>query len=290
MNNFSDSPTLSLSQKDNNPISWRQGGIVSLLDMLHHYASDFALASKVISDLTSALENYKENKNPLLIAAGVKDTPFDDVMRVHWTALNVLCTRVPLTSVNAQMQRINMKLKCSHTHLELVTLFAGLKDRLEDELQEQKFFYVAANNLDFYECLDSFGEDVVKKFASARDDIESSGRCLALGQPTASVFHMMRAMEVAVRLLGEELGVTVSNKNGELLPWGILIANIEDNIKTMSGEKKKRWSEAQTFLFHVNRAYRTETMHPKKMYTEEQAKEVFNACRTFMKYLADLVS
>src|SRR3954454_6220707 len=40
-----------------------------------------------------------------------------------------------------------------------------------------------------------------KKFEKAHADIASAGRCLALGEGTACVFHLMRGMEVVVRHL-----------------------------------------------------------------------------------------
>jgi hypothetical protein len=42
-------------------------------------------------------------------------------------------------------------------------------------------------------------------------------------------------------------------------------------------------------LVAVNRAWRVPTNHPKETYTPDQAQEVFDATRTFMRELAPLV-
>ena len=52
-----------------------------------------------------------------------------------------------------------------------------------------------------------FGAQVFDRFAIANDDIAEAGKCLALERGTATVFHLMRVMEVGLRALGKELGI-----------------------------------------------------------------------------------
>jgi hypothetical protein len=55
------------------------------------------------------------------------------------------------------------------------------------------------------------------------------------------------------------------------------------------GEVRKSWSEVRALLYHVNQAWRIDTMHPKQTYTREEAKEIFAAIRSFMGRLAAMV-
>jgi HEPN domain-containing protein len=122
------------------------------------------------------------------------------------------------------------------------------------------------------------------------EDIEEAAKALALQRPTACVFHLMRAMEIAVKRLGKRVGVQNVDKE-----WGKILSDIGKGIEAMpfktEAEKRKRnrWSEVHTHLYHVKQAWRNDTMHPKQTYTREQAHEVFQACRVFMDRLADLV-
>jgi hypothetical protein len=54
---------------------------------------------------------------------------------------------------------------------------------------------VSEDNLKYWDKEHLFGETVSQKFKDASGDIESAGNCLALGQGTACVFHLMRAMD-----------------------------------------------------------------------------------------------
>ena len=108
-----------------------------------------------------------------------------------------------------------------------------------------------------------------------------------LGRYTASVFHLMRAMEIVVSSLGVK---TVIDKNNTDLEWGKILSNLKTPIEAMpKGKEKDDWSAALTLLVHVKQAWRNPTMHPKKTYTEEHAKEIFFATRSFMISLSALV-
>lgn len=131
-----------------------------------------------------------------------------------------------------------------------------------------------------------FGKDVEDAFPKAAGDISEAGKCMALGRPTACVFHLMRAMESAVEGLGLALGKSVSGK-----VWGVMLSDITDAIKDMPrGDVKNTWSSVSTHLYHVKQAWRNDTMHPKTTYTEDEAEAVFQAVKSFMIELAPMVS
>jgi hypothetical protein len=134
-----------------------------------------------------------------------------------------------------------------------------------------------------------FGQDVEDKFNVA-EDIAEAGKCLALGRTTSSVFHLMRTVEAAVKKLGEALNVTVVDKHNVDLAWGPILANINAAVGDMpKGDRKDEWSHACSLLYHVKQAWRNDTMHPKRTYTEKEAKKVFDATGAFMQALAQLI-
>ena len=136
-----------------------------------------------------------------------------------------------------------------------------------------------------------FGEEVFQKFESSREDIEEAGKCLAVGRATASVFHLMRALESAVQKVGDKLGATITDSAGRGLPWGVIAENMKPKIDAMprGSDEQIKWYRVQSDLVVVNCAWRVPTNHPKETYTLEQATEVFDATKSFMRELSPLL-
>jgi len=112
------------------------------------------------------------------------------------------------------------------------------------------------------------------------EDISEAGKCLSLNRPTASVFHLMRVMELAVQRFGNELSVTlVTEKN-----WQVILDQINAAIRKLDAKqpKTKSYAQATSHLYNVKVAWRNEVMHPKQTYTFEEAKAIFDNVRTFV--------
>ncbi|WP_316201642.1 MULTISPECIES: hypothetical protein [unclassified Bradyrhizobium] len=165
-----------------------------------------------------------------------------------------------------------------------------LRTRILDELVNEWFFQVDRFEVRYYERPDLFGLAVTEAFPNASADIKNAGNCIALQQPDACVFHLMRAMEVAVRSLGKRLRMTINPQT----TWRQLTGNMDAKIKAMpektaaQKEKKNRWEEARVNLHQVGSVWRNNTMHPAVSYDRSQAMDIFNAVRVFMSALAAL--
>lgn len=136
-----------------------------------------------------------------------------------------------------------------------------------------------------------FGEAVAKKFPAASNDIEWAGNCLALGQPTACVLHLNRAMEIALHKLAGKLHVTLDAKDN----MGSILAKMTDPIKALPDKtepqkrKKEKWAECRTNLYHVKMAWRDPAHHGKQSYEEKQARDILERVNGFMQQLATLL-
>jgi hypothetical protein len=166
-----------------------------------------------------------------------------------------------------------------------------VRNILRRELEARKIWIVEAVHNQYLEpAAPLFGSPVHEKFKATRHDIEEAARCLAFGQSTACVFHLMRAMEVVVRRLAIRLGIP----NNPKVTWRVLTGNMDDKIKKMldataaQRRKKEAWTEARTNLHHVGEVWRNKTMHPAKSYTQPQAEDIWNAVRVFMTGFAEL--
>lgn len=160
------------------------------------------------------------------------------------------------------------------------------RSRLEDEVESTRFYCLAPGSAELYSPQEPlFGKEVEARIEKASDDISEAGKCFAVGRYTASVFHLMRAMEAAVKELSAHLKIEKLERE-----WGKLLSDIRTKIEAMpKGRERDDWSEVHANLYHVKQAWRNDTMHPKATYTEEEAREVFDATKAFMGNLAALL-
>lgn len=159
---------------------------------------------------------------------------------------------------------------------------------LKREASTRNFLSVPALMVRFYEPSEPlFGAAVEAKFPNMSEDIAEAGKCLALERSTAAVFHLMRIMELAVRKLGDELGITlVDEKN-----WQNILDEVNKAIKCLDHklQRTKDLAGASSHLYAVKVAWRNEVMHPKQTYTPEQALAIFESARVFVAELATLL-
>ena len=154
--------------------------------------------------------------------------------------------------------------------------------RLIDELRDRKFIGLK-KDLGALFNTQQFSADVRLKFSSAVVDIDEAMNCLALERSTASVFHLMRVMEVAVRATASCLGVPDpvrgSDKN-----WGQMLNQIKSamNAKWPTSADKMQ-TDAKLFenlyvsLDAVRNGLRNATMHVERTYTMDEAQRVRHA-------------
>lgn len=168
---------------------------------------------------------------------------------------------------------------------EVAAINKSLDERLDDELSSVQFYCMSKQSDAYYTPEEPlFGTNVELVFSKASDNISEAGKCFAVGRYTASVFHLMRAMEVAIKILSAELGIVNVERE-----WGKLLSDMHAKIGDMpKGDRRNQWSEIHANLYHVKQAWRNDTMHPKATYTEEEAREVFDAVRAFMRNLSEL--
>ena len=154
--------------------------------------------------------------------------------------------------------------------------FAAFRELLVDDLEQRLFFGLTAEESRLY--VDSpLSPGATKAFPSAADELWDASRCLALGQPTASSYHAVRALEVALTVIARELQVQ-AGKN-----WHTAIEQVEKELRHRRGLKgtdpvMKAWVEkwdafytdAASHFFHLKSAYRNPTMHWSTQAIDEQ--------------------
>ena len=97
----------------------------------------------------------------------------------------------------------------------------------------------------------------------------------------------MRVVEVGVKKLATTLSTTVETDKS----WGKVLGSVDGEIKKRktAGDDVNDLESISASLHAVKDAWRDPAMHSKTRYTEEEAEEIFNASRTFMRRLAQIV-
>jgi hypothetical protein len=219
-----------------------------------------------------------------------------------------------LTRIAAEFSVIGLRITAETTHelaaklesREVKQNFQWLMDQIDGilnlskkEISGKAFFYVPAERIKFFPKMSDphiFGKAVGDAFPSAVYDIAESGVCLALDRGTASVFHLMRVLEIGLTTLGAKFDVSMERTN-----WGPAINEIRKKISNMHNDptwkdlpdcKKQQefYAQAASHFEILKDAWRNYTMHKRGFYTESQAEPIFDNVKGFMQKLAERLS
>jgi hypothetical protein len=164
---------------------------------------------------------------------------------------------------------------------------------LVQELGEIKILVIETDRRRYFEPRTPlFGVEFQGRFISGAYELDEAAKCLALGRPTASVFHLMRMMEIGVRAVARCLAIPdpihPADRN-----WGAVLKKVREGIDAKWPTAAARSSgDGDLFdalyasLDAVKNPWRNATMHPANKYTDDEAEHIFMAVRGFMAKLA----
>lgn len=170
---------------------------------------------------------------------------------------------------------------------EIGTAVSEVSQRIKDDLEEVLVLQVPKDRSRYYKLIDGFGQDVASSFPAVGYDLEEAHTCLALGRYNATVYHLMRVLEIGVQRLGDDLGVPSAHQ----LTWGDISNRCHSKTKALSkGPAKTKREEALNHLDGVRLVWRNPTMHPRpSSYTEEQTRDILLNAKALMVSLAEFL-
>jgi HEPN domain-containing protein len=209
-----------------------------------------------------------------------------DDLRERLRSLRDVLADARMTLCVKAVDRLQQVIDATSESNQIAHAIVEVRRRVIDQVESEFYLCLTEEEKSLYTPTQFlFGDKVETAFPELSEDIVESAKCLALHRYTASVFHLMRAMEGAVQALSQKLNIPNASRE-----WGKLLSDIKPKIEDMpKGNIRNEWSENFSLLYHVKQAWRNETMHPKQTYTEEEAKEVWAAVRSFIRNLASLV-
>lgn len=177
----------------------------------------------------------------------------------------------------------------------IVRIASMIANTIQIEMKAKRYFALKPEMLRFYEPSEPiFGLDFQNKFTSAAFEIDEAAKCHALDRHTATVFHLMRVMEIGVRSVARCLSIPDPIKDADR-NWGRLLEKIKQEMDQRNALRPALWSAASDREFFaevyvsldaVRVAWRNTTMHVESKYTADEAEHIFVAVRGFMKKLA----
>ena len=181
------------------------------------------------------------------------------------------------------------------TYRSAADLLKQIQEDLIVEMVQPVFLMIPTNRREFFLVPAAlFGSEVGEAFPDAIDDIDAAGRCIALDEWTAAVFHLMRVAEHGLRSLARELAISLST-NVEYENWKNVIEQIHGKIRALDqvllkgaekSEKLRVYSQAAINLEHFKNAWRNHVSHARGKYDERDAMNVWLHVRQFMHELA----
>jgi hypothetical protein len=264
--------------------------LVSLLEMLERYVLSFARLLQFLEAI-----RIRAEREPVS-GPDLDNAPLSEWLESALKQTAYEAEKLGLKESRNKIQRIfnscewEDKEDTEYLKTGLAHDLKDLQEIIYSELRGPKFLYVPTSKQEYYETKELCGP-LVPKLERARSDIEEAGKCIALGRSTASVFHFMRVMEIALHEVARTLGVTLD----EQIEWQTILKRLNDAIAALpyntreAKEKREEYAGMATHLWHVKLAWRNPTMHPKVTYTDEEALDVLRQTTAFVKYACETV-
>lgn len=179
-----------------------------------------------------------------------------------------------------------------------------LDTALHSDLVDSNMFYMPLDHAKYYYKMDWFDAGI---FPQADPDLFLAGNCFATQNYTACVFHLMRAVEAAAKVLVRKMkagkylvvtihgGKTAISKPVELCDWATIIKGLdkallalESGVKTSVRKKETHefYSHAVASFRNFKDAWRNKVSHSHKIYNQNDAQYIMANTLQFMEHLS----
>jgi hypothetical protein len=183
--------------------------------------------------------------------------------------------------VNFDDVGLNNERTCHHIEAIYSTLKAELRTTLFKVIPRERSKY---NDESWIE-----GFMIESCFPTSFQELVRGGICYSLGQPTACVFHAMRALEPGLSALAKPFNISASHDN-----WQNIIDQIEASVRAIGVqpksvqkiEEEKFFGAATSHLYFVKNAWRNHVAHTRENYSDDQAIRILSRTEEFIESLS----
>jgi hypothetical protein len=264
--------------------------------MAHFMMFELALLLKSVAEVET------KTGLPRLVNRGHIKPEKYDLFRVRGTLLRLrdLCQQAGFS--DAARKAYGAYASLDDRDLDASTASAELKhvyDAVVHDLGRFSFVSIPPELRDYQGAIQF--KDAIARFPNdALQDMVCAGDCLAAGQPTASVFHLMRVAEWGLRSVAKDLKVFRVRKNKKFVP--IEWATWEGYLRALRPASKARiegmrpgpkQQSAQEYygavldeIDNLRETFRNHVMHTRRMYRTDETKVIFGRVTRLMNRIA----
>lgn len=266
--------------------------LVSLYDMMRLDAKPFYEIGGWLESLRGCLvlEDRARHPHPLTIPPTAADQIRGLLDAIAVQADTVGDTHTSRLASNAYDRWQRGLLDAGQLAAQLDAIDVSFKTTLDREW----YLKIDPSRVAYYEQDALLGNAVAGAFASARYDIREAGNCIATERYTAAVFHLMRAVEWALRSFCIHLGFTVlrpKNKPVAHGTWDEILqevkTKIDEKFRPIPAGPEKQADQEFYYSIHqdiggIRDAWRNHVMHTRQEYTAEDAIAILGHVRRLM--------
>jgi hypothetical protein len=249
---------------------------VSLLEILRHDAAAFWELSRLLQVL--ATDNRPDSGG------------------VTFGAMSSACEQLNLLTSKDQIDKFRKRIEEKGVNdSDLVAFGKTLSSVIHSELKSKTFVFISEDRAQYLEAEWANELFLIFVFDRAEKELLAAGRCFAYGEPDASVFHSMRALEPCLEALAHALNVAYDRTN-----WQQAISSIEKKIRQLSEPPKEQrkkmteedhkarefYSELATQFVFVKDGWRNHTMHGTRNYSDREARIIMDTVGNILRVAA----
>jgi hypothetical protein len=206
-------------------------------------------------------------------------------------ALSEDCRSISLIESAKCVERLALSAVAGTDCATLRIRIDDLRALFQSEMDSNLFLWVMPHEADYFiQPKPLMGAVVDEKFLSARHEIQEAGKCLALARSTACVFHLMRVLEAAIDVIEADIQINPDSPTWNAYLNGFTkhaLRKYPDDGSEINREWRAFYFGVEGHLRAIKNMWRNETMHNiARVYSEEQAKDIFNLVAAFMRHLA----
>jgi hypothetical protein len=173
-----------------------------------------------------------------------------------------------------------------------------LREAFRDDLVEQPVYLPDIARSAWFEHKQPFDQKVYDSFPTLHRDITDAGTCFASDNPTACVFHLMRVVEQAIRILARKLRVRGLKTDLDYEDFKRIQTELNKKLAQLRNSRrgKRREREIEFYADVADRCqyfkemWRDNVMHSRKSYETADAAGILTRVSELMRRLAERLS
>ncbi len=268
--------------------------MVSLLDMLEFPVSDYLQVALRFGQIIGASDMHEKKFGGDLLKDSLSFLRSETV-RLKLSVTHQQLSKMVADIAETQPDRVkrvdNRVMEIKGAELDLLSIRHYLEPiyaTLNAELGSMLFKAIARDRNAYVDASWLLNSPIIAAFPTSAKELERAGICYSLGQPTAAVFHSMRALEPALAALAAPFGVSAKFEN-----WQNIINDIEAKVRALGQlpktqqkvDDEKFFGEACSHFYFIKNAWRNHVAHARDSYSDDEGLRIIQHSKDFVESL-----